>query len=122
MIHRTRIQIKDKSGLGSTGAYLMPFINALMQKRMIAFDGQHWFCQANNRAPFVPVSESEVPELVKEQMKGYLKFRTPTVERLKRVVNVMKDLLDNPHPEIIIWQKNVNDCRVEINRIMEDGV
>lgn len=65
---KKRILIQDQDGKGSITAYVIWFHNAIMQKRQIAFDGVKWFVQANLRAPFKPIGESEVPVDVKKRM------------------------------------------------------
>jgi hypothetical protein len=70
-IKKARIVIED----GSTSAFLTTFTNAIYQRRQIAFDGRQWFVQANNKAPFKPVGESEVPPEVKERMETFLNER-----------------------------------------------
>lgn len=65
---KTRILIQDHDGKGSTTAWVTTFVNAINQTRQIAYDGQRWFVQANNRQPFKIVGESEVPDYVKTKM------------------------------------------------------
>ncbi len=62
---KVRIGYQDRDGKGSCAAYVTQFHNAINQVRNIAFDGQRYFVQANNKAPFKPVSEEEVPNKVK---------------------------------------------------------
>jgi hypothetical protein len=71
---KTRIIVED-NGIGSISAWVMPFVNAIMQTRQIAFDGVRWFVQANNRAPFKPVGESEVSDKVKQDMQTFMNKR-----------------------------------------------
>lgn len=73
MIKQQRIVIKCANDIGSTLAYVMDnFINAIMKKRNLAFDGQRWFCQPNKRSPFAQVGEDEVPEQYRNEMNAFL--------------------------------------------------
>jgi hypothetical protein len=72
-IQKARILIEDRDGKGSTTAFVGPFINGICQTRQIAYDGVRWFVQANNRAPFRPVGESEVPPNVFSRFRNYVK-------------------------------------------------
>lgn len=70
-----RILIQDRDGKGSTSAYLCWIANALLQRRQIAFDGRQWWIQANNRSPFKPIGEGEVPLPTKEAMEKFITKR-----------------------------------------------
>lgn len=68
-MQRTRFLTKDRDGKGSTTGWVVWAQNRLLQHRQFATDGVKFFYQPTKRSPFIPVTESELPQGAAEALK-----------------------------------------------------
>jgi hypothetical protein len=67
-IRQMRIGYTDHNNQhGSIMCHVSDFHNALMQVKKIAFDGVRWFIQPKSNSQFIQISESEIPQEVKQR-------------------------------------------------------
>jgi len=122
-VRKTHIIYRDDVTVGraqrnSTMCWVADFVNAINQVRTIAFDGQRWFSQGQDRRqPFQQVSESEVPIEPKYRIAAHCRYENsllgkpavdellkykdfPTVCALLNRIKTIKDWFDNPDPNI----------------------